>query len=616
MGWIFEGVGNEKKKRHYSDWELIRRSIVRIAPYKKAVFISTMTMIIAAIAGLAGPMIFSYVLDSLENIGALEAALLVLFFGGVTYLILNVLNWVVDYIINMQFASLVPDFMVTLRGDIFNALQKQDMKFFDKHRSGQLNSRVSRDAGDYGGAVSIVLVLVGQVFTLVSIFVLLALINLPLAILSATVVPVLFVISFFFRRVARTLSMNFRRIHGEINAAMAESVNGIRVSKSFGTENESLEEFRKTNQRHYGAGFRQSFAMGAFFPTIEFISVFGTALIILMGGQITILGLGLTTGTMYLFVSLLARFFFPVTQLVNFYAQIQSGFAGFERILEVIDAEPEVQDTGTLEANEINGEIEFKNVDFAYVPDQPVLTNFSLKIKPGEKLAIVGHTGAGKTSIISILARFYEFQNGQITIDGIDIRDIKLKSYRTHIGLVLQKPFLFSGTIEENIRYGRQDASEEDLMSALKCVKVDEIINYLNDGLLSSVGEGGSLLSTGTRQLVSFARALLANPKILILDEATSSVDAYTESIIQESLEELMKGRTSIIIAHRLSTVKNADRIIVLDHGKIIEEGSHGDLLKKVGEYADLYETYFRHQEITWDPTVDIETKKSIVDTI
>ncbi|MHA1228404.1 MAG: ABC transporter ATP-binding protein, partial [Candidatus Hodarchaeales archaeon] len=313
-------------------------------------------------------------------------------------------------------------------------------------------------------------------------------------------------------------------------------------------------------------------------------------------------GLGfLSAGTLYVFISLLDRFFFPVTQIVNFYAQIQAGFAGFERILQVIDTEPEVQDLGDVELEKIKGKIEFQDVDFEYVSGTPVLKNFSLTINPGEKLAIVGHTGAGKTSIIAILARFYEFQGGKILIDGINIRDIKLKSYRKHLGIVLQTPFLFNGTIEGNITYGRKDASQEDFQKALEVSRVNEILEYLKDGLQTQVGEGGALLSTGQRQLVSFARALLADPKILILDEATSSVDAYTESMIQESLEELMKGRTSIVIAHRLSTVKNADRIIVLDKGEIIEEGDHASLLAKGGEYATLYNTYFKHQEVTWE---------------
>jgi ABC-type multidrug transport system fused ATPase/permease subunit len=298
----------------------------------------------------------------------------------------------------------------------------------------------------------------------------------------------------------------------------------------------------------------------------------------------------------------LNNFFFPVTQLISFYAQIQSGFAAFERILQVIDEEPSVKDQGDVVKEGIQGKIEFQNVDFAYVEDAPVLKNFSLTIEPGEHLAIVGHTGAGKTSIISLLTRFYEFQNGKILIDGTHIRDYELTAYRQHLGIVLQTPFLFNGNILENITYGRKNASEEDLKQALRISRVDELLEYLKDGLETSVGEGGSLLSTGQRQLISFARALLADPKILILDEATSSVDAYTESMIQESLEELLRGRTSIVIAHRLSTVKNADRIIVLDKGAIIEEGTHDELLAQSGDYSTLYNTYFKHQEVDWSP--------------
>ncbi len=614
MSWIFEGIDRKDQERKYSDWELIRRSVKRIAPFKRPMIISTITMVVMTFFSLLTPLLFANIIDTLQNPHLTDLMFLILLCGGFSYLFLYILSWVTDYIINIQSAKFVPDFMVNLRGDIFAALQKQDMKFFDQHRSGRLNSRVSSDASDYGVAVSIVMTILGHFLVLIAIFVILAFINLPLALVSALVIPVLLVLSYLFRKIARITSMSFRRAHAAVNSAMAESVNGIQVSKSFGVETEILGEFKEINKRHFVAGFRRNISMGMFFPFVDLLSAIGTVAILGVGGQGAILELGfMTPGILYVFLTYLTRFFFPITQLVNFYSQLQAGFAGYERILQVIDTKPEVKDLGDVEVNQIKGKIEFRNVNFEYVSDAPVLRNFSLTVHPGEKLAIVGHTGAGKTSIISLLARFYEFQGGKILVDDINIRDIKLKSYRKHLGIVLQTPFLFNGTIEENITYGRKDASEEDLQRALKISRVYEILEYLKDGLQTQVGEGGCLLSTGQRQLVSFARALLADPRILILDEATSSVDAYTESMIQESLEELMRGRTSIVIAHRLSTVKNADRIIVLDQGKIIEEGTHDGLLMQGGEYANLYNTYFKHQEVAW--TLDDTTPQLAIST-
>jgi ABC-type multidrug transport system fused ATPase/permease subunit len=603
MGWIFEGLERSEDERRYGDRELIQRSIKRLAPYRRQIAISSITTIALTLISLTAPILFANLIELFNVVDLSTVSTGAVLFTGVLYLILFVSSWIGDYIINIQVAKMVPYFMVTLRGDIFDALQKQDMKFFDKHRSGRLNARVSSDAADYGGAVSIVLTVVGQFFIIVGVFIVLFLLNQPLAILASLVVPILIIASVLFRKIARATAMSFRKVHASVNAAMAESVNGIQVSKSFGAESASLEDFKVINEKHYRAGFRRTASMMLFFPFVGLLSAIATVAILYVGGQAVLSGQGLITAAyLYIFVRYLNNFFFPVTQLISFYAQIQSGFAAFERILQVIDEEPSVKDQGNIVKEELEGKIEFQNVDFSYVEEAPVLSNFSLTIKPGEHLAIVGHTGAGKTSIISLLTRFYEFQNGKILIDGTHIRDYKLKEYRQHLGIVLQTPFLFNGNILENISYGRKNATEEDLQKALRISRVDELLEYLKDGLQTSVGEGGSLLSTGQRQLISFARALLADPEILILDEATSSVDAYTESMIQESLEELIRGRTSIVIAHRLSTVKNADRIIVIDKGAILEEGTHDELLALNGEYSTLYNTYFKHQEVDWSP--------------
>jgi ABC-type multidrug transport system fused ATPase/permease subunit len=603
MGWIFEGLERSEDERRYGDRELIQRSIKRLTPYRRQIAISSITTIALTLISLAAPILFANLIELFNVVDLGSVSTGAVLFAGVVYLILFVSSWIGDYIINIQVAKMVPYFMVILRGDIFDALQKQDMKFFDKHRSGRLNARVSSDAADYGGAVSIVITVVGQFFIIVGVFIVLFLLNQPLAILASLVVPILVIASVLFRKIARSTAMSFRKVHASVNAAMAESVNGIQVSKSFGAESDSLDDFKVINEKHYRAGFRRTASMMLFFPFVGLLSAIATVAVLYVGGQAALSGQGLITAAyLYIFIRYLNNFFFPVTQLISFYAQIQSGFAAFERILQVIDEEPSVKDQGNIVKHVLDGKIEFQNVDFSYVEDAPVLNNFSLTIKPGEHLAIVGHTGAGKTSIISLLTRFYEFQDGKILIDGTHIRDYKLKEYRQHLGIVLQTPFLFNGNILENISYGRKNATEEDLKQALRISRVDELLEYLKDGLQTSVGEGGSLLSTGQRQLISFARALLADPKILILDEATSSVDAYTESMIQESLEELIKGRTSIVIAHRLSTVKNADRIIVIDKGAILEEGTHNELLALNGEYSTLYNTYFKHQEVDWSP--------------
>ncbi|MEJ2277845.1 MAG: ABC transporter ATP-binding protein [Candidatus Lokiarchaeota archaeon] len=394
------------------------------------------------------------------------------------------------------------------------------------------------------------------------------------------------------------MGKSYRKSIENVNKSMIELIEGIHVCKAYGQESKVSSEFEDTNKGYFNSAFKLTAATHMWRPLLEVITSITLVIILFMATQFSIQNL-ISPGLILIFILYLQKFFRPVMVIALFFPQLSTGMAAYERILEILDSEPQVQQKdSTIKTNNFGGDIVFKHVDFKYKDNDWIFKNLNLKIHQGEKLAIVGKTGAGKTSLISLLPRFYEFQGGEIEIDGKDIRSIDLNSLRKNISIVHQDVFLFSGTIEENIRYGKQDATEEEIWNAINTVHAEELIKYLPNGIQTKVGERGKGLSTGQKQLISFARAVLSNPNILILDEATSSVDAYTEAIIQEALDILLKNRTSIIIAHRLSTVVNADRIIVMDKGKIIEEGDHKSLLNQGGKYTELYKDYFEYQKL------------------
>ncbi|MHA2330798.1 MAG: ABC transporter ATP-binding protein [Candidatus Hodarchaeales archaeon] len=608
MGWFFRGA-DLQQKRGYSDAELFKRYLQRLKPFKTIVMLLALTVLVQTVLTLIAPLFLANVIDVLEILdgttGMIPAREIILISNLAGYAIALVLSWFFSvFVFNRLFGKLIPDFMVTLRLEIFQAIQKQDMKFFDARKSGQITSKVGNDASEFGNLQFILPQFIGNTLVIgLSLLILLTL-NVPLTVASIIGVPPILLVVYALRRIARSTSRTYRHAVGEVNATMAESVGGVQVAKSFGQEIETFKRFKEVNERYYKAGYRRAIAMNVIFPTLDFLASVVTV-IVLWGGSWIVLTEGLlTTGTLYLFILYLNRFFFPVLQMATFYNQLQAGFAAYERILEVLDNEPEIKDpVNPKQLDEIRGEISFRDVDFSYVAGQPIFKKFTLNIPVGQTLAVVGHTGAGKSSLIGLLARFYEIQGGSISLDNLDTRDLRLKDYRDLIGMVTQESFLFAGTIEENIRYGRQEATEEELWNSIRLAKVDEIIEDMSKGLQTFVGERGSRLSEGQRQLICFARALLADPKVLVLDEATASVDAYTEAMIQEALAELFKKRTSIVIAHRLSTIKEADRIIVLENGKIIEEGTHDELLESRGHYATLYRKYYQHQSLDWRPS-------------
>jgi len=465
---------------------------------------------------------------------------------------------------------------------------------------------VTSDTQDFSAVVNLTLNLLSQLLLVVILSAWLFSINLWLTLLLLGMTPFAVMIALRFRHVARRVTQNARRITAIINAQIQESVSGIIVAKSFRQEGAIYETFAANNKQGYDVGLRRGVTLVSIFPIMVIASGIGTAVLIYAGGLATRsdswLGSvsNLTPGDWYLYMQAVGFYWWPMMNIASFWSQFQDGLSAAERVFALIDAEPKVKQTAVQPVPKLNGRIQFQHVKFGYTDTEVVLPDFSLDIAAGETVALVGHTGAGKSSIAKLITRFYEFQDGRLLIDGEDVRALDLGQYRQQIGLVPQEPFLFSGTIRDNIRYGRPQATDEEVVAAANRISDGDWLKGLAVGLDTDVGERGSNLSMGQRQLVAMARVLLKDPAIFILDEATASVDPFTETQIQEGLDVVMAERTAIVIAHRLSTVKHADRIIVMADGRIIEEGTHDSLMIQSGNYAELYNTYFRHQSLDY----------------
>jgi ATP-binding cassette subfamily B protein len=409
--------------------------------------------------------------------------------------------------------------------------------------------------------------------------------------------PFIFLTALGFRRMARVVTKKGMQAMADVNAAIKETVSGIAIAKNFRQEESIFDIFETANQNSYTVNVQRGLILTLVWPTLNALSGIFIAILVYAGGMSAAAG-AITVGAWYLFILSMGRFFDPVMNLSAFWANIQAGLSASERVFALIDAESNVIQVEKGSVAKLKGEVRFEDVDFRYGENEPVLTHFSLDIQPGENLAIVGHTGAGKSSIAKLIARFYEFQNGKLLIDGADIRSFDLQQYRRQLGIVSQVPFLFSGTVADNIRYAAPHVTDGEMLATAKQIGDGEWLETLPDGLNTLVGERGARLSMGQRQLVALMRVLVQKPAIFILDEATASIDPFTESQIKDALDLILKNSTSILIAHRLSTVKTADRTIVLRAGRIIEEGSHDQLMQQGGHYAELYNTYFRHQSL------------------
>ncbi len=576
------------------DSRLVKRLFTYITPYKNSLIVAVILMTISSLMGTAGPAIIGLAIDRGIRAGSLD----VLRFWTLVFLFTTVAEWLTNRARVRIMAFVGTKIVADVRSELFRHLHRLTLNFYSNYSVGRLMSRLIGDVGVLLDFVTWSITgLFRSVFNLVGITVAMLLLSWQLALVAFAVMPLMFILTNYWRDRVRQAYRATRQRLALINGYLNESISGIRVTKSFSREERNFQHFDDLNLSFFDANIQATRLSALFFPGVDFIGSLATALVVGVGGWL-VLGDALTAGTLVAVVLYVERFFDPIRELAQRYNTFQATMAASERLFELLDLAPDMVDApGAVPLPQIQGEVEFKDVSFAYRQEgRSVLKNINLRAEPGDRIALVGETGAGKSTIIRLLSRFYDVTDGALTIDGHDVREVTSDSLRQQLGIVLQDTFLFTGTVADNIRYGRLNASDEEVLAASKAVGAHDFINRMPDGYDSEVGENGSNLSVGQRQLVSFARALLADPRILILDEATSSVDTATERIIQRALDTLMEGRTSFVIAHRLSTIINADQIIVLDHGRIIEQGTHQELLARRGRYFNLYTMQWAQQ--------------------
>jgi ATP-binding cassette, subfamily B, multidrug efflux pump len=572
-----------------------RRLLGELRPYSGKLVLVLGLVVLGAAAQAGGPWLIGRAIDRYilrGDVAGLSRIMLVLF--GV-YIVGAIASRGQVY----QVGSIGQSLLASMRARIFERLQHLPLRFFDRRPVGDLMSRVTNDVDTLNQLFSQGLTqLLGSLFSLIGIVVAMLLLDWNLALACFTIIPIMLLLTSFFARRARRAFRLTRETVGDVTAGVQEDIVGVREAQAFNRTEENIARFRRRNAANRDANVQAVAITSAFAPTIDMLSTLATALVIGYGGYLVFAG-SLSIGILTAFLIYVQQFFRPIQLASQVYTQAQAAVAGAERIYNILDEEPEPEDPQDAPKLGIaTGRISFEHVTFAYDPGHPVLHDVNFQVEPGMTVALVGPTGAGKTTIASLIPRFYDATAGRVLIDGRDVRELARKDLRANIGIVLQEPFLFSGTIAENIGYGRSgdpsEATREEVEAAARVVNANDFTAALPEGYETVLGEGGGALSQGQRQLLSFARAVLTDPRILILDEATSNIDTRTEAIIQRALARLLEGRTSIVIAHRLSTIRNADLILVIESGKIAERGSHAALIEKNGLYADLYRRQFR----------------------
>ena len=573
-------------------WHYIKQFGPYIARYRAATLLSLVLMIVYTLLNLANPYLIGVAIDSFITHGDLRGLGTI----GIVLLVVNVLMWQAQYwqVWTMSWAG--QQILFQLSSDMFTHLQRLSLSFYDRTQIGRVMSRLQSDIDVLESMLSSgLLSILGSLISLIGIIGIMLVMNVSLALLSFIVLPIMIVIAAFWQRYAQRSFRLTRAAISMVNATLQENISGMRVIQSLAREDRNRDEFDELNAYNRDTNQEASRVAALILPLVEVVAAVAIMITVVYGG-ILVSQSKLQVGVLVSFTLYINRFFDPIRELSQQYTQLQRSGVAAERIFQIMEVPVEIKDKPDAQIlPQIHGDVTFDHVSFGYLKDVPVLRDFNLSIHAGQTVAIVGPTGAGKSTIVGLLTRFYDVQQGAILIDGYDIRDVTQASLRSQIGIVLQEPFLFTGTILENIRYGRLNATDEEIQQAARVVGAHELIERLPQGYNTPIRERGRNLSVGQRQLISFARALLANPRILILDEATANIDTFTELIVQEGLNTLLKGRTAVVIAHRLSTIKNADNIVVVQAGHIVEQGTHNDLLQREGEYASLYAMGFRH---------------------
>jgi ATP-binding cassette subfamily B protein len=591
------GFGGHSARRGHPDEEMfgsvydqkvVTRLLPYIWPFKRLAFIAAVAMLVYTGTQVAIPWLVGTTIDRYIEVGD---------FGGLTWMFgvfiaIAVVNWVMNYIQQFSMEKVGQGILYNLRRDVFHHVQKQSVSFYDKTEVGRMMSRVQGDVGQLQEFAALVVMTLGEMLGLIGIVIALLIMDLQLGLVTLIVLPLLIVTMMVWQPLARKAFVEVRRTISIVNGELNQNITGVRVVQSMNRQERNLEGFDKLNVDHRSANLRASKLGAGLIPAVDVLTSIAVGLALYFGARM-IGGGNLEVGVLVAFIMYIQRFFDPIRNLTMMYTQLQRSMASGSRIFDLLDWEPDlVDEPNAAVLSEVAGAVEFKDVSFSYVDGEDVLKDVNLQINPGEVVAIVGPTGAGKTTLVSLMSRFYDVESGRgtVLVDGQDVRKVVRSSLAKQMSMVLQEPYLFSGTVRENIKYNHTEATDGQMVEAARAVGAHDFIMALEGGYDTFLAERGINLSQGQRQLLSFARAIVADPKILILDEATANIDSYTELLIQRALAELLKGRTAVVIAHRLSTIRGADKIIVLNFGEVMEIGNHRELMSQDGLYAHLYQ--------------------------